>query len=565
MGLPPRAPLNENSAPAPASLRPLLAWLFVAVLTTSLLLFSGTVRSADGGTMLAVTRSLATRGSWEVPPGSVGRPGRDGRLYAQYGPACSVAALPLFLAGHGLARAAQLSPERTAQVEEFAVALFNPLVVALITVLVCLAAAELGVVPRWAAAGGLLCAFGTGLFVQMKDFNSEPLTALLFLGAFYVLLRQRKSVTTGGMAWAGALAGAAILARPSNALGAVILGVAILVLAVRQGDGLRAAGRVACFALPVLAGVGLYGWYNYARFGNPFDTGYHEVTFDYPLLRGLWLQLFSLERGLVWYNPLVLLVPIGALLLWRRGEKAAVALAAAMAAGFVLLYSAYAQAPAGGHSMGQRFLLVVVPLLIVMAVPAVERAGRGGRGATGETPVVPGRARAGSASSAPPLLQGEGVGGEAPRVRGPWTRVLVVAIIAVSVLVQLPLVWVNPSYYYAGVNAEREQAAPGTAPGADQAALVRSWALAAEVTSDALTRPEWVRSLPERAGPIATAAELLPGPRSFHVPYFWWALAWAYGVPGMAIWAAMLGNLALALICARGLSRSWPAVKETAS
>ena len=94
-----------------------------------------------------------------------------------------MAALPLFLVGHGLARAARLGPERTVQIEEAAVALFNPLVVALTAVVLALAALALGVGPRWAVGGGLLGAFGTGLFVQMKDFNSEPLTALLFLGA----------------------------------------------------------------------------------------------------------------------------------------------------------------------------------------------------------------------------------------------------------------------------------------------------------------------------------------------------------------------------------------------
>ncbi len=521
--LSPSTPSPPSPARAPSRL---LWWLFAAVLAGNLLLFSGTVRSADGGTMLAVTRSLATHGDAAVPPGSVGRPGRDGRLYAQYGPACSVAALPLFLAGHGLARAAHLSPERTAQVEEFAVALFNPLVVALIAVLACAAALELGVGPRWAAAGGLLCTFGTGLVVQMKDFNSEPLTALLLLAAFYVLLRQRRSVTGGGMALAGALAGAAILARPSNALGAAILGGAVVVLAVRKAGGLRGLAAVVCFALPVLAGMGLYGWYNYARFGNALDTGYHQVTFNYPLWRGLWLQLFSLERGLVWYDPLVLLAPAGAALLWRR-ERGATALAGALAIGFLLLYSTYAQAPAGGHSMGQRFLLMVIPLLVLLALPAVEKAFGG--------------AHHGSAPYSTPR---------------PWTRRLVVAIIAVSVLVQLPLVWVNPSYYYAVLGAEREaEGAPTVGVQAGQTVLARSWSLAAQVAGDVLARPGWVRALPEHIGPTATAAEMLPGPRSFHVPYFWWALAWAYGVPVVVLLGVGLVNLLLAAYCAGRLAR----------
>lgn len=285
------ASLAANPAPAAASVPPLAAWLFAVVLATDLLFFSGTVRSVDGGTMLAVTRSLVTQGSFAVPEGSVGRPGQDGRLYAQYGPGCSLAALPLFLVGHGLARAAGLPGGRAAQVEEFAVALFNPLVVAGIAVLTLLTALQLGVSRRAAAAGGLVCAFGTGLFVQMKDFNSEPLTALLLLGGFYLLLRQRRQVTYARFALIGLMAGAAILTRPANVLGAALLGLAVVALSLRRGRRVRLLADLACFALPVLVCAGLYGLYNFLRFGNPLDTGYHQVTFGYPLLRGLWLQL----------------------------------------------------------------------------------------------------------------------------------------------------------------------------------------------------------------------------------------------------------------------------------
>ena len=548
-----------------------LGWLFATVLTVELLFFSGTVRSWDGGTMLSVTRSVALQGTWAVPVGALGRTGRDGRLYAQYGPACSVAALPLFLVGHGLARAARLGPERTVQIEEAAVALFNPLVVALTAVVLALAALALGVGPRWAVGGGLLGAFGTGLFVQMKDFNSEPLTALLFLGAVYVLLRQRGRVTGGGLALGGALAGAAILARPANALGAAILGIAGLVAAAEPhplppplaGEGVAegnsegsdregmawnsGAGRAACLLAPLLVGVGLYAWYNWARFGHPLDTGYLPVTFDYPLLRGAWLQLVSAERGLIWYDPLVLLAPAGLALLWRRGERGVAALIGALAVGYVLLYSLYAQSPIGGHSMGQRFLLIVVPLLVLAGLPVVERVCAGTRN-TGETPVPPGAGE----TSVPPGARA-----------GPGARRVVLAIIVVSVLVQVPLVWVNPSYYYARLGAEPQPAGAGAR--LEAAVLVRAWPLAVEVTRDALTRPGWVRSLQEHGHGQTSAEEMLPGPRSFHVPYCWWALAWAYGVPGKGVLVAVLANLLLAAYCAGRLCRSVSlAVEENA-
>jgi hypothetical protein len=325
--------------------RGLAAALFAAVLTTNLFLFSATIRSWDGGAMLAVTRSLALEGGFHIPEGQ-GRVGRDGRLYAWYGPACSVAALPLFALGHGVAQAAGWGPERTQLLEEAAVSLFNPLVVAATAALLFLTALRLRVRPPWAAGGALLYAFATGAFVQMKDFNSEPFSALLLLWAFYALLLYRDDPRPRWLGLAGAAGGVALLTRVANLSALVVLaiGAAVWVCACRP----RQAGRsLASFLAPVAAGGVLYALFNYARFGDPLATGYPEIAFDWLPVEGLWFQLFSLERGLCWYNPLLLLAPVGVGLWWRRQRTEALLLLG-WALAVILLYASYLASPEGG-------------------------------------------------------------------------------------------------------------------------------------------------------------------------------------------------------------------------
>ena len=73
--------------------------LFVAILLAYALFTSGTVRSYDGAVMLAVTRSMALRGSFEVPDLPDCKVGVDGKRYARYGIGTSLAALPWFIVG----------------------------------------------------------------------------------------------------------------------------------------------------------------------------------------------------------------------------------------------------------------------------------------------------------------------------------------------------------------------------------------------------------------------------------------------------------------------------------
>jgi hypothetical protein len=199
----------------------------------------------------------------------------------------------------------------------------------------------------------------------------------------------------------------------------------------------------------------------------------------------------------------------------------------------LVLYSLVAY-PEGGHSVGNRYLLVTVPYLIIF------------------------------------------VGVVMQKCRDRSCRIAIGALVAVSVLVQLPLVYINPSYYYARqasqTQLDRDRPSEQLATTTDEVGqsfseslLVQSWQIAAEVTHNALYRGQWLRSLAPRTASGADAATLVARSRSFHLPYLWWALAYYYGVPAPVIWLALAAVLGLNGWMVTTLVRSWPEGKSVDS
>ena len=70
----------------------------------------------------------------------------------------------------------------------------------------------------------------------------------------------------------GVCLGASFLARPTTILAAIPFG--LYLIWTRRGE-LRAMARsAASFGLPIAGAIAFYGWFNWVRFGSPFETGY---------------------------------------------------------------------------------------------------------------------------------------------------------------------------------------------------------------------------------------------------------------------------------------------------
>ena len=123
------------------------------------------------------------------------------------------------------------------------------------------------------------------------------------------------------------------------------------------------------FLIPIGIGCALIGAWNWLRFGSPLTTSYAawqpETGFSTPIALGVFGLWLSAGKGLLFYNPIAWLGLIGLIPLWRRDRPLAALI------GLLLLISTFFFARydlwTGGWNWGPRYLLPLVPLLVLTA------------------------------------------------------------------------------------------------------------------------------------------------------------------------------------------------------
>jgi hypothetical protein len=343
----------------------------------SMLFWNGTFHSSDGLSTYAVVDSLARYGRFDTEQVrwlgyQQGIYGPDGLLYSQKGLATSLTALPLAVAGMLLPG---LGPVHTSL-------LLMPLVTAFSGALLYLAGRRaFPTLPRHAVVLATL-AWGLGSLAwpYSKTFFSEPLTALSTIGAVERLLafadaepRSRREFTAAlGL---GCWLGLGVLARPAHAVVLPVFVPALMVLTWRRhwsGFTRSHFTPLAAGVAPLIAAGALTLWYNWARFGSPLVTGYlPQESFSVIWWQGLAGLSISPGRGLLWYAPWLVMVVGGLPLAWRRSRLVAAASVASCLV-YLLLYAKW-HLWHGGYCWGPRFLVPIVPLLALLAVPVAAR------------------------------------------------------------------------------------------------------------------------------------------------------------------------------------------------
>jgi hypothetical protein len=390
--------------PAPLARRPAIL-IFIGCCLLYIALSRGVFLYGDDVLMYQVTDALVTRGTVAVtsPTANDERaqssgsaiaftaasiPGRDGRTYAKYGIGQSLVALPTYvLSDRVLTRLLSLRESHDpfgnhlTGTRIYGTALVNALLGGATVTLAYLLAEAAGYARRTALVVAGLLGLASLLPHYAAGFLSEPLAALCLSACVYGLLRAARAESASRLPWpwlalSGFAAGLALATRPALAVALVAPGLWLLWLAWDRWRQTRWIALLACLAwgVPVSGWLAIVVAYNWARFGSATATGYGDEAraFTTPLLTGLSGLLLSPGRGLLWYVPPILLAILGSIWFGQR-QPVLLLVVAGISAPVLVLHATY-YAWHGGGVWGPRFLVPLLPLLLLPAASVVERA-----------------------------------------------------------------------------------------------------------------------------------------------------------------------------------------------
>jgi hypothetical protein len=352
----------------------LAAWLFLLCTAVYLLTYDGSFTSTDERALFSGTDSLVKRGEFRVDQiywdgNNVGMYTADGEMVPNYEPAQMVLAVPLYVLGWvtgvGLVQS---------------VMLFNPLVTALTVALFFLCLRELSYGRAVSLALALSYAFATIAWVYSKFFFREPLMGLGYVVALLGLLRYGRRRDVMGACLVGVGAGLAVATKQVG-LVALPFFAALFLFYNRKAERNGFLRSVLAAGLPLLAILALLKVYQDVSLGSipAFARNVVEYASSPLIARDNWPDMlfaaygltFSPGKGLFAYSPVLFLALVAAPWFLRRHPMEAL-IFGALAAAHVVGYSRYISWW-GGLSWGPRYLLPIVPFVLIAAAPAAEK------------------------------------------------------------------------------------------------------------------------------------------------------------------------------------------------
>jgi len=228
------------------------------------------------------------------------------------------------------------------------------------------------------AAGSLTLLFGTTCLEYVQCAQENLLLLLLALASLCAVRRWQRD---GRIIWciaAGAACGLALLVRLTSSLEIAV----IALLAICWGpDRMR---FWAGFVPPlVLAGVcdRLYHWYWFGQFFSTYvgiagaqfrpPGAPASFPFSYPFWKGFWGTLFSPDKSILLFDPLLALLIAIVASQWRIIRRDVRLLLCGLTLLYFLYSAFYARffIPGGDVSWGHRYVTLPVHLLCLLAVP----------------------------------------------------------------------------------------------------------------------------------------------------------------------------------------------------
>jgi hypothetical protein len=371
-------------------------------------LFTFLIQSGELGTSDTTHRLQVTHSLWTSEPQvfaneypEFGIHGRGGRLYASYGIGQSLLMLPADLIGSAAVRlplwgeyaASQADPS----IRSIVVSVTTNM---LLNVLTALAACQLllllGFNLRQAVAGALALMCATTHLHYAQNMTENNYIFLLTLAGFTWQYRWLLRGETRALLWGSAALGLNLLTRITTALDLLCCGAFVLLAILFERRPPRLFLSYLRGALPVYAiFLALERTYQFVRFGSwtttyvgmlvreqrrldpslPADFPFNGHWFQGGLSAGFWGPLFSPQKSIFLFDPLIALTLLLAVLLWRRleaGVRAFLAACLLLIAAYIAFYAGY-YSWGGDAAWGDRFVSSAVELACLPVVPMLLR------------------------------------------------------------------------------------------------------------------------------------------------------------------------------------------------
>ncbi len=351
--------------------------------------FGGHFYTGDGIEIARTAESIALRGELALPliegERKGGYIGSDGRRYAPYPLGQSLAEVPLIWAAEGLAPMLPLPEHLKERLRHAAIVSSNVFICAALCILIYAFARRLGYGARVAGGLCLILGLGTMLHVYARHDFGDPLASLGLVAACLLVRRFGDSGRTSDLGWAGFWLGWAIFTKFQMVIYCPVVWLYLCFVrrenrALHDGMARRGPGALARDTAWLAGPVILFGIadmaVNFAKFGALASTGYDQETSPWAgwthLVTGLYGFLLSPGKSLFLYNPVLLLWPLGAVWFHRKHRSESALTLGAL--GVSLMFFSPLYWWHGDWSWGPRYLLPVIPLMVLGLAPVLDSA-----------------------------------------------------------------------------------------------------------------------------------------------------------------------------------------------
>ena len=377
--------------------------IFLMILAAGLL--AVVVQSGDLGSVDTVRRLQTTHSFWTSEPPVLagdypdfGLRGRDGRIYAWYGIGQSLLMLPTDIVGTYVERLPVFHDYNgnDPRVRDIFVAYSTNILINILTALVCLRFLTLlNFSQKQSVAGVLALLFCTTHLHYTQNMMENNYILLLTLTGFTFQFDWFRNGNLRSLVIGSAALGLNLLTRLTTGLDLLAAGAFLLFVTwPHRAPGKNWWGKIVAY---IKISGPIYGFffvldrfYQYYRFGSFFDT-YVSVfatqqkalhpelpanyPFEVPFHVGFFGALFTPEKSIFFFDPLLVLTIVLSVVLWKRFSpemRAYLITTFLLLLGYLCFYARYT-VWSGDSAWGDRYVSTAVQFVAFISVPLLLR------------------------------------------------------------------------------------------------------------------------------------------------------------------------------------------------